>query len=174
MIWESHDSYKSHPALGIETGADLKTKPLAFLQPHFGKPGLWYYKIARGLDERFVEPGRPRKSVGAEDTFTSDTFELDAAVQNWDRLSPRSGIIVRPRAFVAGPVTLKVKFADFQQITRSRTAEFPMHALADVEQLAASLLNPFSPRRRDPIARCHPFIAFEAPPSEQHQLRLEF
>ncbi|WP_246689031.1 MULTISPECIES: hypothetical protein [unclassified Mesorhizobium] len=46
--------------LGIETGADLKTKPLAFLQPHFGKPGLWYYKIARGIDERFVEPGRPR------------------------------------------------------------------------------------------------------------------
>ncbi|WP_246689030.1 MULTISPECIES: hypothetical protein [unclassified Mesorhizobium] len=97
-------------------------------------------------------------------------------MQNWDRLSPRSGIIVRPRAFVAGPVTLKVKFADFQQITHSRTAELPMHALADVEQLAASLLITLFFPHAEGIRLLGVTLSSlgEAPPSEQHQLRLEF
>lgn len=65
--------------LGIETGADLREKPLTFLQEHFGKSGDWYYRIARGIDDRPVQPNRPRKSVGAEDTFAADIFDLDAA-----------------------------------------------------------------------------------------------
>jgi nucleotidyltransferase/DNA polymerase involved in DNA repair len=65
--------------LAIETGADLKAKSLRFLREHFGKSGVWYYRVARGIDERPVEPDRPRKSVGAEDTFVTDIFELAAA-----------------------------------------------------------------------------------------------
>jgi nucleotidyltransferase/DNA polymerase involved in DNA repair len=65
--------------LGIETGADLKAKSLHFLREHFGKSGVWYYRVARGIDERPVEPDRPRKSVGAEDTFVTDIFEMAAA-----------------------------------------------------------------------------------------------
>ncbi|MGE3877368.1 MAG: DNA polymerase IV, partial [Parvibaculaceae bacterium] len=65
--------------LGIETGADLREKALTFLQEHFGKSGSWYYRISRGIDERPVQPNRRRKSVGAEDTFEVDIFDLDAA-----------------------------------------------------------------------------------------------
>jgi DNA polymerase-4 len=65
--------------LGILTGADLKAKSLAFLHEHFGKSGTWYCKIARGIDERPVLPNRPRKSIGAEDTFAVDIFDIEAA-----------------------------------------------------------------------------------------------
>ncbi len=59
-------------ALGIFTGLDTRNQTLAFLQQHFGKAGAYYYWISRGVDERPVRANRIRKSVGAEDTFSSD------------------------------------------------------------------------------------------------------
>ena len=56
-------------ALGIETGSDLRRQTLEFLQDRFGKSGSWYYNIARGWDERPVQPDRERKSLGSETTF---------------------------------------------------------------------------------------------------------
>src|SRR5690242_10593196 len=58
--------------LGIQTGADLRTKPLAFLQKHFGKAATWYLRIANGEDDRPVVADRPRKSSGSETTFERD------------------------------------------------------------------------------------------------------
>ena len=55
--------------LGIETGADLRRQTLSFLQQHFGKAGSWYHDIARGQDDRLVQPDRERKSSGSETTF---------------------------------------------------------------------------------------------------------
>lgn len=63
----------------IETGLDLKSKSLAFLQQNFGNSGPYFYGIARGIDERRVRPDRIRKSVGAEDTFVEDIGDLDLA-----------------------------------------------------------------------------------------------
>lgn len=107
--------------LGIETGADLREKPLTFLQEHFGKSGSWYYRIARGIDERPVQPNRPRKSVGAEDTFVADIFDLDSARAELVRLAEKVWRHCEAKEITGRTVTLKVKFADFQQITRSRT-----------------------------------------------------
>ncbi|HXE23862.1 MAG TPA: DNA polymerase IV, partial [Roseiarcus sp.] len=59
-------------ALGIETGADLRDQTLAFLQARFGKAGHWYFEIARGRDDRPVQPDRERKSSGSETTFPED------------------------------------------------------------------------------------------------------
>jgi DNA polymerase-4 len=59
-------------ALGIETGADLRGQTLAFLQERFGKAGNWYFEIARGQDDRPVQPDRERKSSGSETTFPED------------------------------------------------------------------------------------------------------
>ena len=59
-------------ALGIETGADLRAWSLEALTAHFGKPGSWYYGVARGLDHRPVNPNRERKSSGSETTFEED------------------------------------------------------------------------------------------------------
>ena len=70
--------------LGIQTGADLRSKPLAFLQQHFGKSAAWYLGIANGEDDRPVVADRPRKSSGSETTFERDLTaspEIEAGVE---------------------------------------------------------------------------------------------
>jgi len=131
--------------LGIATGADLKAQSLAFLQQNFGKSGLWYYRISRGIDERPVEPDRQRKSIGAEDTFATDIFDLDVARQETAALVAKVWRHCEGKGVRGRTVTLKVKYADFQQITRSRTAGGAIMAAAEIEGLAASLLEPLFP-----------------------------
>ena len=127
-------------SLGIETGLDLKAHSLAFLQEHFGKSGPYYYWIARGIDERPVRADRIRKSVGAENTFAADIFTVDAAR---DALGPIMEKVWRycENAGTRGrTVTLKVKYADFQQITRSRTGAAPFATRAELERQSFELL----------------------------------
>ena len=131
--------------LGILTGADLKARPLAFLQQHFGKSGTWYYRIARGIDERPVVPDRPRKSIGAEDTFQTDIFDRDAARGEIVPLVEKIWRICEAKAVRARTVTLKVKYADFAQVTRSRTCASPFRSAAEIEELAFALLEPLFP-----------------------------
>jgi DNA polymerase-4 len=134
--------------LGIETGSDLRDKPLAFLQEQFGKAGGWYYRIARGIDERPVQPDRPRKSVGAEDTFAVDLFDLDAARAELAALTEKVWRHCEANQIAGRTVTLKVKFADFQQITRSRTLPRPVgSADAMVDVARAMLADLFRSRR---------------------------
>jgi DNA polymerase IV len=107
--------------LGIGTGADLRNKSCAFLQEHFGASGDWYYAISRGIDHRRVRPDRERKSVGAETTFFRD---IDSPAEAREGLVPLIDKVWRycERETLHGrTVTLKVKFNDFRQITRSRT-----------------------------------------------------
>jgi DNA polymerase IV len=107
--------------LGIETGADLRTKPLAFLQQHFGKAAGWYLSVAYGEDDRPVVADRQRKSSGSETTFARDLTapaEIEAGV-----IAMADDVWAwceRAKAF-GRTVTVKVKFADFRQITRSRS-----------------------------------------------------
>ncbi len=107
--------------LGIRTGVDLKRHSELKLVHHFGKVGLFYYQIARGIDERPVNPNRIRKSIGAETSFDPDLEgraiieqKLEAIAEDVQQRIERSGAKGRT-------ITLKVKFADYRQITRSRT-----------------------------------------------------
>lgn len=134
--------------LGILTGADLKAKPLAFLHEHFGKSGGWYYRISRGIDERPVQPDRQRKSVGAEDTFAVAIFDLDAARSEVSSLAAKVWRHCDAKALRGRTVTLKVKYADFQQITRSRTIDNPLRSAAEVEALGCALLQPLFPTKK--------------------------
>jgi len=107
--------------LGIETGADLRVKPLSFLQQHFGKSAAWYLGIANGEDERPVVADRPRKSSGSETTFERDLTEpaeIEAGVQAM--ADDVWAWCEKAQAF-GRTVTVKVKFADFRQVTRSRS-----------------------------------------------------
>jgi len=133
--------------LGILTGADLKAKSLSFLQENFGKSGGWYYRIARGVDERPVQPDRPRKSIGAEDTFATDIFELDAARRELAPLIDKVWRYCQDRSIRGRTVTLKVKFSDFQQITRSRTVP-SIVGPEGFSQISAALLNQVFPVER--------------------------
>ena len=133
--------------LGILTGADLRARPLADLQRQFGKSGLWYYRIARGLDPRPVEPHRARKSVGAEDTFAQDIFELAPARAETLALADKVWRHCAAKGLSGRTVTLKVKFADFHQITRSRTFAAPLAGSADLTAASEALLAPLFPPR---------------------------
>jgi DNA polymerase-4 len=80
---------------GRHNGADLKNRELSFLSRHFGKSGAYFYWIARGIDERQVQPNRIRKSVGSENTFAADIFTAERRRETqWNRSSTASGAIV--------------------------------------------------------------------------------
>jgi len=107
--------------LGVFTGADLRRQSLSFLQRHFGKSGSWYHGIARGEDDRPVVPDRPRKSSGSETTFANDLTDpgdIEAGVQ--EMADEVWAWCEKARAF-GRTVTVKIKYADFRQATRSRT-----------------------------------------------------
>jgi DNA polymerase-4 len=136
---------KKMKRLGIETGLDLRAQSLAFLQQHFGKTGSYYYCAVRGVDERPVRADRIRKSVGAENTFPADLFAYEAARDALrDIIDKVWGYC--ERAGVRGrTVTLKVKFANFRQITRSRTGEKQITTRSELEELGNALLKPLFP-----------------------------
>ncbi len=107
--------------LGISTGADLKAKPLGFLQRHFGKSAAWYLGIANGQDHRPVVADRQRKSSGAETTFAHDLNEPAAIEAGVEAIAAKVwGWCEKTRTY-GRTVTVKVKFADFHQITRSHS-----------------------------------------------------
>ena len=131
--------------LGIRTGADLKAQSLEFMTKHFGKAGPHYYWISRGIDKREVKADRARKSVGAENTFAGDLFAFEEAR---DALKPIIEKVWRhcEKAKIRGrTLTLKAKYADFQQITRSRTREYPFATEGEFEELAFALLQTLFP-----------------------------
>jgi DNA polymerase IV len=131
--------------LGIETGRDLREQTLAFLQQQFGKPGPYYYWIARGIDERPVRADRIRKSTGAENTFSADIFTYEAARDALRPIIEKVWRICEGADIQGRTVTLKVKYADFQKITRSRTGQAAFATRAEIEQLSYALLEPLFP-----------------------------
>ena len=109
--------------LGIHKGTDLKTWDLTSLVRNFGKIGLFYYKIVRGEDDREVETDQERKSIGTELTFDKDLttrFEIVAELYKIEKELMRR---LEESDASGRTVTLKVKFDDFRQITRSKTLQ---------------------------------------------------
>jgi DNA polymerase-4 len=134
--------------LGIETGLDLRAQTLPFLQQHFGKSGPYYYWIARGVDERPVHAGRVRTSVGAENTFSQDLHEFEPMREALEPIVAKVWRHCQATGIRGRTLTLKVKFADFQQITRSRSVDGAIDSLADLERLSLGLLEPLLPTRK--------------------------
>jgi DNA polymerase IV len=118
--------------LGIHCGADLKRWDLVSLVRNFGKAGVFFYDIARGIDDRPVEPYQERKSVGTELTYEKDlstSFEIIAELYKLEKeLMER----LKDSETAGRTITLKIKFSDFRQITRSRTVQ---HYIRDFETL---------------------------------------
>src|SRR5260370_30936124 len=107
--------------LGIETGLDLRARSMAFLQQHFAKSGAYYYWIARGVDDRPVLANRIRKSVGTENTFAADLFTFESARNALLPIIDKVWRHCESTGTRGRTVTLKIKYADFQQITRSQS-----------------------------------------------------
>lgn len=110
--------------LGIFTGLDLKTKPVEFLEKHFGKSGAFYYKVVRGIHNSEVKSNRITKSVAAEHTFdinlSSEIFMLEKLEKIASELERR----LKKHQISGKTVTLKIKYSDFTQQTRSKSMPY--------------------------------------------------
>jgi DNA polymerase-4 len=136
---------KKMEQLGIRIGLELRAQSLGLLREHFGKAGSYYYWAARGIDERPVRANRVRKSVGAENTFPIDLFTYEAAQDQLRDIIDKVWGYCERSGTRGRTVTLKVKFANFRQITRSRTGEVAVTTRSELEQLGGALLAPLFP-----------------------------
>ena len=126
--------------MGIFTGADLRRASLPHLTREFGKMGRLFYDFARGIDDRPVVSEWERKSVSCEQTFETDISENAAVtIQLYHTVLELVRRIAK-NSFEGRTLTLKVKFFDFQQITRSITANHVLQTKDDILPLAKQLM----------------------------------
>ncbi len=122
--------------IGVKNGLDLKKKELPQLLRVFGKQGQYFFDIARGTDNRPVNPHRIRKSVGAEHTYSYDISTEEEMAAKLALLAEELALRVNRNKFRGKTLTLKIKYTDFKQVTRSKTVpqillkEKEMYALA--------------------------------------------
>ena len=131
--------------LGIRTGADLKAQTLEFLHRHFGKSGPWYYEIARGRDERPVRPDRERKSSGSETTFSEDLVDPDKIEAGVLAMADDVWAWCEKTGRRARTVTVKIKWADFQQSTRSQSFPWLVDSKAKIHEASLGLIRSVFP-----------------------------
>lgn len=131
---------KQMHALKIKNGMDLKQWSAQDLTARFGKAGLQYYRFARGIDEREVESERVRKSLGVEETFADDLFQMVDLLAALDELAKELHRRARKRKFNAKTLTLKIKYADFSIITRSKTVDWYITTYQHLFELGKVLL----------------------------------
>lgn len=138
--------------MNLRTGADLKACTEADLTRWFGKVGKFYYQIVRGVDERPVNPNRIRKSVGAERTFSQNLTQLEAMKEVLGQLAERIEDHLQAKEATVGggrTLTLKVRYGDFTQLTRSFTDTTPLHTAAAIAQAGVRLLQEVDLQERD-------------------------
>ena len=131
--------------LGIETGADLADKDIAWLRAHFGSFADYLYRAARGIDLRPVRSSRLRKSVGGERTFSEDVSSGPALRETLESIIDIVwGYIERAEAR-GRTVTLKLKYTDFQIMSRARTVALPIADKQAFSAVARELLDEVLP-----------------------------
>lgn len=109
--------------LGIETGRDLRLLTQDELTEKFGKSGQYYYNISRGIDHRPVRSQRIRKSLGKETTFAEDVLSVELLYEKLHALAEHVLDSLAKQKLEAYTLTLKVKYANFKQVTRAYTAD---------------------------------------------------
>ncbi|MDA3808929.1 MAG: DNA polymerase IV [Spirochaetaceae bacterium] len=114
-------------SLGIKTGADLQNYELYELIELFGKSGPYFFDAARGIDNRAVEPSHIRKSIGRETTLKTDITDKEEIYSILQEIAEDIEKTMERYKALASTVTLKVKFHDFQSVTRSFTSDSPLN-----------------------------------------------
>lgn len=133
--------------LGIFAGGDLRNQSLSFLQQHFGKSGPWYYAISRGEDYRPVNPNRIRKSSGSETTFKIDLTAPDDIEDGVRSMADEVWDWCEKTQQFGRTATVKIKYADFQQATRSRTLPAPVTSRETLRAVSIELVRTVCPPR---------------------------
>jgi DNA polymerase-4 len=110
--------------LGIFTGKDLKSKSREYLEEHFSKSGLHYYNIVRGIHNSAVKPNRIAKSVAAEHTFNENLTSEIFMEEKLQRIAEELERRLKKYTISGKTITLKIKYSDFTQQTRSKTLPY--------------------------------------------------
>jgi DNA polymerase-4 len=125
----------------IKTGADLKKFKKKKLIQLFGKSGNYFYDIAHGLDDRPVEPNRIRKSIGKETTFSEDINDTDQMIEVLADIAAKLENSLIKKDAKGRTITLKMKYFDFQSITRSITIDEPADSASVIMNYVRPLLS---------------------------------
>jgi len=126
--------------MGLHTGADIKKLTEGELIRHFGKPGRFFYKIVRCIDDREVQPYREIKSLSAEDTFPYDLVSLEEMNEALDRIAATVYDRLQRNGLKGRTVTVKIKYHDFKLVTRSRSFTGPVEDREVIAMTAKQLL----------------------------------
>jgi DNA polymerase IV len=132
--------------MGIRTVADVAATPLASLKKALGATGEHVYRLSWGIDPRPVTPVRLEKSIGAEETFAVDTADDSLLRRELLRLSHRTAERLRSSGMVSRTVSLKLRYADFSTVTRSRTVHTPVDSAQLIYAVVVQLLDSLGPR----------------------------
>ena len=131
--------------LGIETGADLVARDIAFLRQHFGSFADYLYRAARGIDLRPVRANRARKSLGGERTFAEDISTGHALHETLERIVDIVWERIEKAEAKGRTVTLKLRYTDFRLLTRARSSTQPVETRAQFAQIGHALLDELLP-----------------------------
>lgn len=126
--------------LKIFQGSDLKGFTENQLIEHFGKVGKFYSKISRGIDDREVQPNRPRKSISVEFTFEHDIHKIEDIQFELGKLSKELFIRMKKTNSYGKTLIVKAKYADFKQVTRSKTLDHNIDTQRLIEEICESLI----------------------------------
>jgi DNA polymerase-4 len=126
--------------LGINSGKDLGQKDMSFMVKNFGSAGSFFYNLARGIDERPVEPDWERKSLGKEITFSKDLDDIQEILSHLAQLSCELEAYLKKDKISAKTITLKIKYHDFKSITRSITLSKYMNTAKEIMKEISGLL----------------------------------
>ncbi|WP_426443273.1 DNA polymerase IV [Bradyrhizobium genosp. P] len=135
-------------SLGLHTGLHMRNQTLEFMRANFGKAGTYYYWVSRGVDDREVRANRIRKSVGAENTFMNDLTEFEPMLSELQPLIDKVWLHCEGKGTRCRTVTLKVKFADFELISRSRTLTGAVDSRDELESVSVELLKALFPMKK--------------------------
>lgn len=119
-------------SMGVHTGQDLKQFTEHELIRNFGKSGKFFYHMVRGEDHRPVRPNRISKSIGIEDTFETDIKDREDMLQEMKTLCEKLEKRLETKSKQGRTVTVKIKFSDFSQITRSKTSLYYLNSAEDI------------------------------------------
>lgn len=131
--------------LGVNTAGEAQSLSEEFWSRRFGKMGQVIFERCRGVDPREVEPYTEAKSESAENTLDHDTGDLEELKAWLLRQAERVGASLRRHGYRGRTITLKVKYADFKQITRSYSLKKPTNATRAIYEVAARLLDELAP-----------------------------
>jgi len=127
-------------ALNVYNGKDLKKLSEYELHNSFGKSGIHYYHIVRGIDDRVVNPNRIRKSISVENTFNEDIANEDLLILEVGEMAQTLSERILKAQAKGRTITLKLKYSDFKSITRRITVDHPIFEAEEINKFSIHLL----------------------------------